>query len=144
MNVRQKIVKKHLSGKRTAYAGDNGQKDRKNSESVQGVKMKIAYPIGIAAVFCLCAFSAQAYPFSFNKADAARMVDACKDDGIRIPEKLAQAIVDYREANGPFKTAEDLLKVPGFNQLYFNQLEPIEEDDDVRFNLSDIPGLPGY
>ena len=106
--------------------------------------MKLVYPIGVATVFCLCAFSAQAYPFSFNKADAARMVDACKDDGIRIPEKLAQAIVDYREANGPFKAAEDLLKVPGFNQLYFDQLEPIEEDDDVRFNLSGLPAMPGY
>ncbi len=103
----------------------------------------IAFAIALAGTV-LPAAAAHAYPFSFNKADAARMIDALKDDGIRIPEKLAQAIVDYRTQNGPFQKAEDLLKVPGLNQLYFNQLEPIEEDDDVRFNLSDIPGLPGY
>ena len=30
-----------------------------------------------------------------------------------IGEKRAEAIIAYRESNGPFKTSEDLLKVPG-------------------------------
>ncbi|MGA8850033.1 MAG: helix-hairpin-helix domain-containing protein [Dehalococcoidia bacterium] len=31
-------------------------------------------------------------------------------------EVTAQAIVDYRSENGPFKTIEDLLKVSGISQ----------------------------
>lgn len=33
-----------------------------------------------------------------------------------IGEKLAQAIVDFREQNGPFQTVEDLLQVPGIGE----------------------------
>ena len=33
-----------------------------------------------------------------------------------IGEKLAQAIVSFREQNGPFQTAEDLLQVPGIGE----------------------------
>lgn len=32
---------------------------------------------------------------------------------------LAQAIVDYREKNGPFKSSEDLRNVPGYDIAYF-------------------------
>lgn len=35
----------------------------------------------------------------------------------------AQAIVDFREANGAFLSTEDLLQVPGINQDLFQQVE---------------------
>ena len=33
-----------------------------------------------------------------------------------IGEKLARAIVDFREQNGPFQTVEDLLRIPGIGE----------------------------
>ena len=33
-----------------------------------------------------------------------------------IGEKLSQAIVDYREQNGPFQTVDELLRVPGIGE----------------------------
>lgn len=38
------------------------------------------------------------------------------------PEK-AKAIVDYRQKNGPFKTADDLMKVPGIKQGTYNKIK---------------------
>jgi len=48
---------------------------------------------------------------SINKAGAAQLA---KVPGVT--PALAKAIVDYRTKNGPFKEAEDLLKVPGMTQ----------------------------
>jgi len=41
-----------------------------------------------------------------------------------ITDELAQAIVDYREKSGFFKSTEDLLKVPGITQDVFKQINP--------------------
>ena len=41
-----------------------------------------------------------------------------------IGEKLAQAIVSYREQNGPFQSVEDLLQVPGIGE---KRLESIRD-----------------
>lgn len=38
------------------------------------------------------------------------------------PEK-AKAIVDFRQKNGPFKTADDLMKVPGIKQGTYNKIK---------------------
>src|SRR5947199_10063766 len=35
----------------------------------------------------------------------------------------AQAIIDYRTKNGPFKTAEDIMKVPGIKEGEFGKLK---------------------
>src|SRR5258706_14479241 len=35
--------------------------------------------------------------------------------GLEIPEKQADAIVEYRESKGKFKSIEDLLQVPGID-----------------------------
>lgn len=37
-----------------------------------------------------------------------------------VGEELANKIVAYREANGPFKTIEGLMKVEGFTEKLFN------------------------
>ena len=56
-------------------------------------------------------------PVNVNTADAATI--ARELDGID-PAK-AQAIVEYRQKNGPFRAAEDLLKVEGIGQKVFEQ-----------------------
>ncbi|HEK86578.1 MAG: ComEA family DNA-binding protein [Candidatus Saccharicenans sp.] len=41
----------------------------------------------------------------------------------RIGPKVAQRIIDYRTKNGPFKKAEDLMKVRGIGEKIFNQIK---------------------
>lgn len=67
--------------------------------------------IVLIAAICLSAFfqMAVAAPVDVNTADAAAISAALQGVG---PAK-AKAIVDYRQANGPFKTVDDLLKVKG-------------------------------
>jgi competence protein ComEA len=61
--------------------------------------------------------SAWAGPVNVNTADATTI--ARELDGIG-PAK-AQAIVEYRQKNGPFKTPEDLLKVDGIGDKVLDQ-----------------------
>lgn len=44
-----------------------------------------------------------------NTADAARLAEVLKGIG----EAKAEAIVDYREANGPFESIDELVEVKG-------------------------------
>jgi len=60
----------------------------------------------------LSAATAFAAPVNVNTADAATIAENLKHVG----PKTAEAIVAYREANGPFKSAEDLLNVKGVGQ----------------------------
>ena len=88
-----------------------------------------------------CAGIAAEGMISFNKAPAKVLVEVT--DGI-VDDALAQAIVDYREKNGPFKTAEDLRNVPGMTSVIFGMLGPIDEDGDVKYE-SEIPtGMHSY
>jgi len=65
----------------------------------------------------LSAGAAYAGPVNLNSADAATLAQEL--DGIG-PAK-AQAIVDYRQKNGPFRSAEDLLKVDGIGDKVLEQ-----------------------
>jgi competence protein ComEA len=56
-------------------------------------------------------------PVNVNTADATTI--ASELDGIG-PAK-AQAIVEYRQKNGPFRATEDLLKVDGIGQKVLEQ-----------------------
>ena len=60
----------------------------------------------------LPAATALAGPVNVNTADVATI--AKELDGIG--RAKAQAIVDYRQKNGPFRAPEDLLKVEGIGQ----------------------------
>ena len=53
-----------------------------------------------------------ATPVNVNKADAATIASSL--DGIG--QSKAQAIVDWREAHGPFKSADDLAQVKGIGE----------------------------
>jgi competence protein ComEA len=70
-----------------------------------------------ALVAALLPVGAWAGPVNVNAADAATL--AKELDGIG-PSK-AQAIVEYRQKNGPFRTAEDLLKVQGIGERVLEQ-----------------------
>jgi competence protein ComEA len=63
------------------------------------------------------AAAAWAGPVNVNTADASTI--ARELDGIG-PAKAA-AIVEYRQKNGPFRAAEDLLKVEGIGQKVLDQ-----------------------
>lgn len=59
----------------------------------------------------LCApLAAMAGPVNVNSADAAQIAKELKGVGLA----KAEAIVRYRDKNGPFKSADDLRKVKGF------------------------------
>ncbi|HWJ07356.1 MAG TPA: helix-hairpin-helix domain-containing protein [Steroidobacteraceae bacterium] len=68
-------------------------------------------------VSLLPAAAALAGPVNVNTADANTI--AKELDGIG-PAKAA-AIVEYRQKNGPFRAAEDLLKVEGIGQKVLEQ-----------------------
>lgn len=67
---------------------------------------------------------------NFNKASAAQLAETL--DGI-VDQGVADAIVAYREANGPFQQPEDLLKVPGMRPAMYNEIKPIKQGDAIVF-----------
>lgn len=75
---------------------------------------------------------------SFNKASAEEIANI---EDINISEELAKAIVDYRKAHGPFKSAEDLLKVPGMTQDFMEELNPQVKGGDVVYDPDAEPVL---
>jgi len=66
----------------------------------------VVLPVILGLVLCARAYAA---PVDVNAADAASLADALTGVG----PKIAAAIVEYREANGPFTSADDLLNVKG-------------------------------
>jgi competence protein ComEA len=44
---------------------------------------------------------------------------------LRIPERTAKAIVDYREKTGGFKSKEELMNVPGIGQKTFDRIKDV-------------------
>jgi competence protein ComEA len=42
-----------------------------------------------------------------------------------IGEKTAQVIIDYRNANGPFKKIEEILDVPGIGPKTYDQIKDL-------------------
>jgi competence protein ComEA len=68
--------------------------------------------------YCLSLFvfilagSALAGPVDVNTADAATLSAELQGIGL----SKAEAIVEYREANGPFKSADDLILVKGIGE----------------------------
>lgn len=97
--------------------------------------------IVLAAMLCLtmgAIANAQDGIVSMNKASVEEIM-AIED--IDVPEEIAKAIVEYREANGPFKYADDLKKVPGMTQDFLEELNPQEMDGDVVFDPDAEPAL---
>jgi competence protein ComEA len=66
----------------------------------------------LAAMMLLAPLLVRAEPVNINTADASALAKALNGIG---PAK-AQAIVSYREKNGPFKSADQLAMVEGISQ----------------------------
>lgn len=64
-----------------------------------------------AAILFLSLFSAMAWAWEvdINSADASTLAAGINGVG----EKRAMAIIEYREANGPFRSVDELTKVNG-------------------------------
>ena len=78
---------------------------------------------------------------NFNKDSAAQIVDGL--DGL-VGKDLAQAIVDYRAKNGPFKAPDDLLKVPGMRPVIYNSISPVKKGNDVVYEDEVPTGMHSY
>lgn len=63
----------------------------------------------LVSLLLLVAAQVQAGPVDINHADAAGLAAAI----VGIGDKKAASIVDYREANGPFASIDDLANVKG-------------------------------
>lgn len=71
--------------------------------------MQSVKSIIVGLFLSLLSHTALAAPVNVNTADAATLADSLKGIG----PSLARAIVDYRTANGPFKSVEDLTNIRG-------------------------------
>ncbi len=65
--------------------------------------------IALGCILFLCSGALQAGPVNINTADAATLARELSGVGL----KRAQAIVDYRQKHGPFKSADELALVKG-------------------------------
>ena len=89
-----------------------------------------------AAVLAAMLFAPAAFagPVDVNTADAKTI--ARELDGVGLSK--AQAIVDYRKENGPFRSAEDLTRVKGLGQ------KTVERNkQNLRFEVSKPTGKSG-
>lgn len=71
--------------------------------------MKLLKSLLLALALSLPLFAAAGEPVNINTADAAAIADGLNGIG----ETKARAIVEYREKNGPFKSADELVNVKG-------------------------------
>ena len=79
---------------------------------------RTSFVAGLAALLLpLCVLAG---PVDINTADAKTIARELKGIGL----SRAQAIVDYREKNGPFKNAEELAKVKGVGMKVVEQNRP--------------------
>jgi competence protein ComEA len=73
--------------------------------------------IGAALLTALLSFAAFAGPVDINTADAKTIARELKGIGLA----RAKAIVEYREKNGPFRSADDLSRVKGLGARVIEQ-----------------------
>ena len=74
--------------------------------------MRIFRNLALISALSLSAGVFAAQPVDINSADAQALADAIKGVGL----KRAEAIVAYREQNGPFAAVTDLSKVQGIGE----------------------------
>lgn len=83
--------------------------------------MKLLTNMLFAFVLAFFSIASFAQAIDINTATAEQMDKALKGIG---PKKAAD-IVKYREANGPFKSVDDLAKVPGIKGKTLDAIKPM-------------------
>ena len=94
------------------------QKSRRLRYSVLFTSVVII--LAVAAVLSQMAFSEDAELIDINTAPAYVLETLPGIGGVK-----AKAIVDYRDAHGPFKTIEDLMKVKGIGAKTLNNIKKL-------------------
>jgi competence protein ComEA len=87
-----------------------------HTQSREGMKMKQLMKLGAIAGLLFTA-TAQAGPVNINTADEKTLEKELTGVG---PAKAA-AILEYREANGPFTSAADIKQVEGIGDAIYEQ-----------------------
>lgn len=101
----------------------------------------------IMMLLMLCLLAIPAIPALAD--GVVSMNKASVDELLAIPEtnmtqEQAQAIVDYREKNGPYKLTDDLLRVPGMSNEVWQNMQLMETDDgDVVYD-PDAEDMPTF
>lgn len=75
-----------------------------------------------------------------NKASADKVLNLQTG----VSDELIQAIFDYRDSHGPFRTPEDLLKVPGMDEENFQMLFPFEMKGSIVIEVDEPKGISPY
>src|SRR5262245_40540683 len=87
----------------------------------------------LTLVAALLPLAVHAGPVNINTADAQTIARELKGIGL----SRAQAIVDYRQKNGPFKSVEDLARVKGVSDKVVEQNRAL-----IRVEKADKPDKP--
>jgi competence protein ComEA len=82
----------------------------------------LAFALAVLAVAGFAAPAAEAASTQKVDINSASVEELTTLPGVG--EKLAARIVEYREENGPFKTAAELMNVKGIGERSFKKLEP--------------------
>ncbi len=99
----------------------------------------------IVAMACVMALAgngfAKAKPVSINDLNVEDLMEL---EGGVISQGLAQRIVDYRNAHGPFRSEADLLLVPDLNPALLDVLMLEEKDGDLLYTPDADVSMPTY
>lgn len=74
--------------------------------------MKLLNTLILALVLLLPLAASAASPVNINTADKETLITAISGVG----EKKAEAIIEYREQHGPFKSVDEITKIKGIGQ----------------------------
>ena len=108
------------------------QKSRRLRYSVLFTSVVII--LAVAAVLSQMAFSEDAELIDINTAPAYVLETLPGIGGVE-----AKAIVDYRDAHGPFKTIEDLMKVKGIGAKTLNNIKKLITVSDGKKKMAVVP-----
>lgn len=105
------------------------------------MKKNLALILGLLLAMAIFTSNAQADDgiVSFNTANLEQLMAI---EELEMDEEMAQAIIDYRTANGAFKTVEEMAKIDGMTQDLLEEFNPQETDSgDIVFDPEAEPAL---
>lgn len=103
---------------------------------------KTAFILALLLSFCVAPAFADDGDINFNSASVDEMMSS--NLGILISQDLAEAIVAYRTANGPFTSEDALRNVPGMDAITFGSIDPGMDGDDLYFFAESAPAMSSY